>query len=115
MSAAVILPNHSELKRSSVFSRSSTLNTCEAYVFAFSATSSGESALRVALFPLGSPIIPVKSPIRKDDLVSEQLKLPHLVQQHGVTKMQIRRRRVESGLDPQWAAQLQPGFQALPS
>jgi len=40
-----------------------------------------------------------KIPDEKDDLVPKLLKLPHFVQKHGVPKVQIRRRRIEAGLD----------------
>jgi len=41
--------------------------------------SRGESGGRVSFLPLGSPIIPVKSPIQKLDLMSEILELAQLV------------------------------------
>ncbi len=41
--------------------------------------------------------------------MAELLELAQLVQQHGVTQMQIRRGGIEAGLDPQRA----PAFQAL--
>ncbi len=53
-----------ELKRISVLSASRTLKTWALYVSAFSAICSGVRGGRVALRPLGSPIIPVKSPMR---------------------------------------------------
>ena len=40
----------------------------------------------------------------KNDLVAEVLKLPHLVEQHGVTEVEIRRRRIEACLDLEWTA-----------
>ncbi|MCY1431217.1 hypothetical protein D9M71_471800 [compost metagenome] len=54
-----------ELNATSVFAGSRILNTCALYVSAFSSTCSRVSGGRVTLLPLGSPIIPVKSPIRK--------------------------------------------------
>ena len=58
-------PSHSELKRTSVFTGSRILKTCCLYVSAFWRISSFDSAGRVDFLPVGSPIIPVKSPMRK--------------------------------------------------
>ena len=58
-------PSHSELKRTSVFTGSRILNACFLYVSAFLSISSRVSGGRVFDLPVGSPIIPVKSPIRK--------------------------------------------------
>ena len=57
--------SHSLLKRTSVRSRSRMRNTCFLYVSAFAAICSSLNGGRVELRPVGSPIIPVKSPIRK--------------------------------------------------
>ena len=54
-----------ELNAISVFSRSRIRNAWSVYVFALASISSRESAGRVTLRPVGSPIIPVKSPITK--------------------------------------------------
>ena len=43
----------------------------------------------------------------------EVLELAHLVEQHRVAQVQVRRGRVESGLDAQRAAFLQAGFQLV--
>ena len=69
--ASLIIPadpsgeSHSLLKRTSVRSRSSTLNTCFLYVSALAAICSSLSGGRVVFRPVGSPIIAVKSPMRK--------------------------------------------------
>ena len=63
--------------------------------------SSGLSGGRVAERPVGSPIMPVKSPIRKDDCVAEVLKVLQLAQQHGVAEVEIGRGGIEAGFDPQ--------------
>src|ERR1700690_2912773 len=57
--------SHSELKATRVSLGSRILKTCALYVSAFATTSSFVSCGRVAFLPVGSPIIPVKSPIRK--------------------------------------------------
>ena len=63
--------------------------------------SSALSGGRVAERPVGSPIMPVKSPIRKDDGVAEILKVFELAQQHGVAEMEIGRGGIEAGFHPQ--------------
>ncbi len=45
------------------------------------------------------------------DVVPELLELPHFIEQHGVTQVQVRRGRIESGLDMQRFAALQFGNQ----
>ena len=45
--------------------------------------------------------------------MAQILELAHLVEQHGVAQMQIRRGRIETGLDPKRAAELQARFQLL--
>jgi hypothetical protein len=45
--------------------------------------------------------------------VPEVLELPHLVEQHGMAQVQVGRGRVETGLDPQRPAGLEPGLQFL--
>ena len=50
---------------------------------------------------------------QEDHLVPQVLELPHLVEQHGMAQVQVRRGRVETGLDAQRAAELEPGFQLL--
>ena len=62
--AAFIAPNQRELKSTAVRSRSRILKICSWYVTALAATCSRVSGGRVAFLPVGSPIIPVKSPIR---------------------------------------------------
>ncbi len=62
-SSKFILDNHSLLNLTTVFSRSNTLNICSQYVKAFSLTCSSVSAILPLDFPVGSPILPVKSPI----------------------------------------------------
>ncbi|KFF36286.1 hypothetical protein G039_0303165 [Pseudomonas aeruginosa VRFPA01] len=64
-SAGVSWSIHVELKATSVLDGSRILKTWDLYVSAFSRTWSRVKGGRVTLFPLGSPIIPVKSPIRK--------------------------------------------------
>ena len=56
--------SHSELNITRVLTGSRILKTCALYVSAFARISSFVSCGRVAFFPVGSPIIPVKSPIR---------------------------------------------------
>jgi hypothetical protein len=68
---------------------------------------SRDSGGRVAFLPLGSPIMPVKSPIRNMDVVAEVLEVAQLVDQHGMAEVEVGRGRVEAGLDAQRAA----GFQ----
>ncbi len=36
--------------------------------------------------------------------MTELLELPHLVEQHGMAQVQIRRGGIEAGLHPQWHA-----------
>ena len=55
--------------------------------------------------------MPVKSPIRKITVWPEVLELAHLVEQHGVPEVQVRRRRVETGLDAQRTSRLQARLQ----
>ena len=57
--------SHSLLNRTSVRSLSSTLNTCRLYVSALAAICSSFSGGRVVFRPVGSPIMAVKSPMRK--------------------------------------------------
>src|ERR1035441_9259429 len=57
--------SHSELKATRVLCGSRILKTCALYVSAFTRTSSFVSCGRVTFLPVGSPIIPVKSPIKK--------------------------------------------------
>src|SRR5687768_9627892 len=49
--------------------------------------------------------------------MTQVLELPHLVEQHGMAQVQVRRGRVETGLDPQRAPRLhgsaQPRLQFL--
>ena len=89
------------MKRISVVSGSSTLNDLLRRSPRWPAISSRDSGGRVSFLPVGSPIIPVKSPIRKMHRVPEILEVPHLVEQHGVAKVQVRRRRIETQLDAQ--------------
>ena len=56
--------HHLELKSITVFSGSNILKACFLYVSALARTSSRVSLLRASDLPDGSPIIPVKSPIR---------------------------------------------------
>ncbi len=65
MSANFIGSSHSLLNRTSVFSRSRILNTWVLYVSAFLSISSRVIGGRVVLRPVGSPINPVLSPIKK--------------------------------------------------
>ena len=60
----VIFDIQVELNSTLVLDKSSILPTCSMYVRAFSLTCSGVSAGLVSDFPDGSPIMPVKSPIR---------------------------------------------------
>ena len=62
---SIVSSIHSPLKRNSVFSGSSSLNICRLYVSALASISSRVSGGRVTFFPEGSPIVPVKSPIKK--------------------------------------------------
>ena len=45
--------------------------------------------------------------------MAQLLELAHLVEQHGVTEVQVRRSGIEAGLDPQRAAKFQPRFQLV--
>ena len=49
---------------------------------------------------MGSPIIPVKSPIRKIDRVPEILKMFQLAHQDGMAEVQIGRGRIECPPSP---------------
>ena len=64
-SAAVKVSIHVELKAISVRSGSRILKICFLYVSALRRTSSRVRVLRVSDLPEGSPIMPVKSPMRK--------------------------------------------------
>ena len=55
----------------------------------------------MALRPVGSPIIPVKSPIRKMTSWPRSWNWRILLMQHRVAEMQVRRGRIEACLDPQ--------------
>ena len=57
-----------ELKHILVLFASSILNICLVYVCAFCIICSLLSGGRVTFLPVGSPIMPVKSPIKKDIL-----------------------------------------------
>ena len=61
----------------------------------------GVSGGRVALRPVGSPMRPGEISDQENDLVAELLELPHLVEQHRVPEMQVRRGGIEAGLDPE--------------
>ena len=65
MSANFIGSSHSLLNRTSVFTGSRILNTWVLYVSAFLSISSRVIGGRVVLRPVGSPMRPVLSPIRK--------------------------------------------------
>ena len=54
---------------------------------------------RVAFFPDGSPIIPVKSPIDEDDAVPEVLEVAHLAEDDRVPEVDVGSGRIESDLD----------------
>ena len=56
------------------------------------------------LRPVGSPIRPVPSPMRKMTGVAQVLKVLHLAQQHGVAQVQIGRGGIEADFDAQRAA-----------
>ena len=45
--------------------------------------------------------------------MAEVLELPHLVEQHRVAQVQVRRGRVEARLDPQRPAERQPALQLV--
>jgi hypothetical protein len=107
MSAAPIASNHSELKRSSVRSRIEHLEHLVGVgggvgrdVLAGERLAGGVLAGRVADHP-------GEVADQEDDRVPEVLELPHLVEQHGVADVQVRRGRVEAGLDPQRAPDAQ--------
>ncbi|KAG1531498.1 hypothetical protein G6F50_016662 [Rhizopus delemar] len=89
MSAAPILPNHSELKRTS-------------HILAAERLAGQALARRVADHP-------GEVADQEDDLVAEVLQLAHLVQHHGVAQMDIRR----GGIQPQLDAQGHAGGAAL--
>ena len=46
-------------------------------------------------------------------VMTEPLKLAHLVEQHGVSEVEIGRGGIESGLDPQHFPSLEPGHEIL--
>ena len=69
--------------------------------------SSGDSGGRVAFLPDGIADHAGEIADQENDVMTELLKLAHLVDQDRVTDMQIRRRRVEAGFDDQRPAQLQ--------
>ena len=50
---------------------------------------------------------------QKNHLMAEILKLAHLVEQHRVTQVQVRRSRVETGFHTQRPAELEPRFQVF--
>jgi hypothetical protein len=64
-SAAVSGASQDELKATCVRVGSRILKTCSRYVWAFASISSRVNGLRVSDRPVGSPIIPVKSPMTK--------------------------------------------------
>lgn len=43
--------------------------------------------------------------------MAQVLEVAKLVDQYGMTKMKVRRRRIEARLDPQWPAAFQPSYQ----
>ena len=45
--------------------------------------------------------------------MAQLLELPHLVEQHGMAEVQVRRGRIEARLDAQRAAELQAGLQLV--
>ena len=47
---------------------------------------------------------------QEDHLVAEVLELPQLVEQHGMAEVQVRRGRVEAGLDAQRTAETAGGL-----
>ena len=59
------MPSHSELNLTTVLFLSKILNTCSLYVSAFLVTSSGDNTGLNSVLPVGSPMVAVKSPIRK--------------------------------------------------
>ena len=67
------------------------------------------SGLRVTFLPRGVADHPGEVADQEDHLVAQVLELPHLVEQHGVADVQVRRGRVEAGLDAQRAARLAGG------
>ena len=75
-------------------------------------TCSRVSCGRVAFLPVGSPIMPVKSPMRKIDLVAELLEMAHLPEQHGVAEVEVGGGGVEADLDPRAACR---SFGRLPA
>ena len=55
-----------------------------------------------------------KVPDQKNDFMTQILELLHLLDQHRVTEVQIRRRGIEAGLDSEGAAALKFRRAALP-
>ena len=58
---------------------------------------------RVMLRPVGSPIMPVPSPMTKITVWPHVLEVLHFAQQDGVAQVQVGRGGVEADLDPQAA------------
>jgi hypothetical protein len=48
---------------------------------------------------------------QEDNIVAKFLELPHLVNNHGMTDMEVRRSRIESHLYIEWSSQLQFCFE----
>ena len=65
------------------------------------------------LRPVGSPISPVMSPIRKMTVWPKILKMLHLAKQDRVAEMEIGRGRIETGFYAQRAAERQALAQVL--
>jgi hypothetical protein len=54
-----------------------------------------------------------KVPDEEHDVVAVNLELPHLVDENGVSQVQVRRRRVEPGFDHERPAFLEPSLESL--
>ena len=92
---------------------STTLPSCARYVSAFARISSGVSGLRVSERPVGSPIMPVKSPMMTIDLMAEVLEVAQLSADHRVAQMKIGRGGIEPQLDLQRRASLARALELL--
>jgi hypothetical protein len=108
-----IWPNHSELKRSSVARGRAPCRPARRRSRHCQHVLAGE---RLAGDVLAGRVADHAGEVadQEDHLMAQILELAHLVQQHGMAQVQIRRRRIEAGLDAQRPAAFQPLDQVFP-